>query len=178
MRTAKCFLVAVAASVVMVATVACGSDADKKDPVTTNATARQQIINYFQQTADTLPWPATLSQTIPGVSAVEFTPSPLPCDLDDDNPEQAYSWTYRLWLLLPADTDNATAQTQLAETWQKLRFDVATDDGTVRATTSDGYRLSARDGAAGVPVGIQSPCFPKSQLDRTQPWPDRIESTG
>ena len=160
------------------ALTSCGSDHREETPVTTNASAHQRIIALLQRTADALPWPAaTLSRSLPGVAAAPLSATAAPCDVDDGNPEQPYSWRYGLWLLLPAGKSADTAFTELETAWQKQSFivDKDADQRYLRARESGGYTLSAQINSSGdIPVSVQSPCFPKSQVDRSMSWPETV----
>ncbi len=142
---------------------------------TTNDDAHSQLIGYMHANAEALPPQATLARTIPGLSTSTLKPSPVPCNQDDDDPEQPYRWNFDLWALLPDGVTAEQTRAALEQSWRDRKFDIQTRDSDTIAETDDGYLFVTQIAAGGyLSVGIQSPCFPKSQLNRSMSWPESV----
>ena len=158
---------------------ACGGGSDNSARcVITNDAAQQGLVQRMQQAADGLPWPTVLSKQLPGVPTGKLSPGPTPGNQDDTNPDQPYSWSFPMWVLLPSGVASGEAKSALSQKWQSLNYQVTQrDTGTVAGVDPEGYAFVAQTSAQGdLSLTIESPCFPKSQLDRSFPWPDRVES--
>lgn len=160
--------------------VACGSGDEAEECVTTNDAARQGLVTRMHQSADALPWPVTLVEQYPGEPSAILPPSPVPNNTDDTDPEQPYSWSFPRWVLLPPGVTAAQATDAFNQNWRKQGFAVTERaTGSVQAKDSDGYVYVTKTSVEGaVSLNLISPCFPKSQLDESGSWPDRIESNG
>ncbi|WP_328857218.1 hypothetical protein OG579_19040 [Williamsia herbipolensis] len=146
--------------------------------MTTNDGAQQGLVQRMQQTADSLPWPVVFSKQLPGLQSGKLSPGPTPADGDDANPDQPYSWSYPMWVLLPQGITAGEVKSALNQNWRTQNFQVSErESGTVTAADREGYVFGAQTSAQGyLSLSIESPCFPKSQLNRSFLWPDRIES--
>ncbi|GAA1463527.1 hypothetical protein GCM10009619_42290 [Williamsia maris] len=85
-----------------------------------------------------------------------------------------------MWVLLPSGVTAAQATDAFNQDWRKQGFAVTERaTGSVQAKDSDGYVYVTKTSVqGGVSLNLGSPCFPKSQLDESGSWPDRIESNG
>lgn len=160
--------------------VACGCNGESEEgpveSVLNGRVAASAAVGYLQRTVDALSWEATLDEQIPGISSSRRHATPVPCDDDDDNPEQPYQWSRAMWLLIPPGSTPQRVFGDVVTAWATLGWrsqDVFADRHSV--ITADGYGLIVRDNGRGdVSVAVTTPCFRKSVLDRNIDWPKTI----
>lgn len=142
---------------------------------TTNDSAHSNIIRLLNENLDGLPPRTTLSSTVPGRSGVERFPVSSPCDDSDSDPEQPYRWGLTLWALLPSSDAPEAAATRLVNHWQQRGYTISGSGDDRTAETTDGYTLSHATTVQGdLSVSVESPCFPKSQLNQSMEWPTTL----
>lgn len=173
--------VLLAATLGLLALTGCGDNARS---TITSAQAHRQILHYLQETAGGFPAGTRLSVTIPGVPASGLGSGRIPGNLDDGNPEQPYGYNHSMWVLLPGATADEPLGLRgrdiLVDSWRSRHYSVDEHGGGFAvATTPDGYTIAAHLSAQNdLSVSVESPYFPKSQLDDTLHWPTDLVSGG
>lgn len=158
----------------------CASESKEKtlpdSKIANTADVYRQIVSYMQQTVNGLPWNAVLAAELPGLRTSRLGASPVPCDMDDSDLEQPYEWALVMWLLLPAGTDNVEARVEVAKVWDSLGWPVLDDGGDrFEVRTPDQFHLVSLINPTGeISISASAPCIPKSQVDRSQVWPETI----